>query len=316
MSTEKPFFSVVCTTFNRSKLLSRAVNSVLRQQFEDFELIIVNDGSTDDTSSVVKTFSDSRVIYLEHAKTRGMNAARNTGINKARGKLIAFIDDDDELNEIALKMAIETYSTVNNDRVKMLIFNCVDKETGLSSGVNLGKKTIITFQDLLCRKLTGDYWMVIDRDILPETRVFDEGAVGGALPLWIRLLRSCDAYYVPVTLYYAYRMHGMDRNTHLRVRLKNTKKYEYFFSELLREFGEEMKYFCPRTFSKYSSDLAFWQMIDSNFQSARFTSLFSMHVYFSFDNLVLFLLSFFGNKNIALNAFRFRQILPDFIKKI
>lgn len=95
---ETPLFSIVCTTFNRPKLLLRAVNSVLRQHFEDFELIIVNDGSTNDTSSVAKTFHDSRIVYLEHTKNKGLNAARNTGIMKAKGKLLAFLDDDDELS--------------------------------------------------------------------------------------------------------------------------------------------------------------------------------------------------------------------------
>jgi len=315
MSTGKPMFSIVCTTFNRSKLLLRAVNSVLRQRFKDFELIIVNDGSTDDTSSLVKTFYDSRIIYLEHVKNRGLNAARNTGILKAKGKFLAFLDDDDELAESALEIAIETYRDLINDRVKILIFNCVDYETGLFSGANLGKKMIITFKDFLCQKLRGDYWIVVDRDFLIRNGLFDEKAVGGAGLLLTRLLRICDAYYVPKILYYAYRMHGMDRNTHLKFRFKNSKKYVYFFTEFLKEFGEEMKQICPKSFSKYTSDLAFHQMINGDFQSARTNLFLSMRVCFSLNVIGLFLLSFLQNKYVILSVFTFRQNLISLLGK-
>jgi glycosyltransferase involved in cell wall biosynthesis len=271
-------------------------------------LIIVNDGSKDDTSDVVKKFQDSRIVYLEHRSNRGLNAARNTGINKARGTLIAFLDDDDELSDSALEKVVETYLNLNNDRVKMLIFNCVDSETGKVSGTSLGKRMIIRFQDILCRKLEGDHWMVVDRDILPKNGVFDEKAVGGAMPLWIRLLRNCDAYYSPDILYYAYRMHGKERNTHLNFKLKNSDKYEYFFSEFLEEFGTDMKSCCPMTYAKYSGDLAFWQIVNSNFRSARIQLLRSFRVHFSLNNLTLFLLSFFRNKKIVLSVYQLKQI--------
>jgi hypothetical protein len=79
----------------------------------------------------------------------------------------------------------------------MLILNIMNFETGKIDGINLGKKSVITFKDLLCEQLKGDYWFIADRTILPKERVFDERANGTAGTLWIRLLRSCDAYYVP-----------------------------------------------------------------------------------------------------------------------
>jgi hypothetical protein len=168
---------------------------------------------------------------------------------------------------------------------------------------------IITFQDILCRKLDGDHWIVVERNILPENGTFDEKAVGGAQPLWIRLLRNCDAYYSPDILLYAYRIHGEERNTHLNFKLKNTKKYEYFFSEFLGEFGTDMKSCCPKTYAKYSADLAFWQMLNNNFQSARNQLFYSFRVYLSLNNLALFLLSFFRNKTIVLSIYQIKQIL-------
>ena len=90
----EPLVSVVIPTFNREKVVGRAVNSVLNQSFRDFECIVVDDGSTDETGSVLRGFADKiKVIKTEN---RGVSAARNTGAKLAVGKYIAFLDSDDE----------------------------------------------------------------------------------------------------------------------------------------------------------------------------------------------------------------------------
>src|SRR3990172_11049494 len=90
-----PSFSIIIPTFQRNHLLKRAVESVLAQNFEDFELIIVDDGSSDNTRQAVKSYRDSRIQYVsrEHG---GISAARNTGLSVSRGKWVTFLDDDDE----------------------------------------------------------------------------------------------------------------------------------------------------------------------------------------------------------------------------
>lgn len=86
--------SVIIPTHNRLPLLREAVQSVLEQDFEDFELIVVDDGSTDGTSEEMKGYG-GRVGVIEHSVNRGVSAARNRGILHARGKYIAFLDSDD-----------------------------------------------------------------------------------------------------------------------------------------------------------------------------------------------------------------------------
>src|SRR5436190_1011588 len=89
-------FSVVVPTYNRAPTLPQAIESVLAQKNADFELIVVDDGSTDDTSAVVARFGDARIAYL-HQPNRGVSAARNAGAARAGGRLIVFLDSDDEL---------------------------------------------------------------------------------------------------------------------------------------------------------------------------------------------------------------------------
>ncbi len=88
-------FSVIIPVYNREKHIAQAIRSVLAQQYENFELLIVDDGSTDKTAAVVKAFTDPRVKYL-FQKNRERAAARNTGIKNSTGDYITFLDSDDE----------------------------------------------------------------------------------------------------------------------------------------------------------------------------------------------------------------------------
>ena len=91
-----PDFSVILPTFNRDRILPRAINSVLAQTHANFELIIIDDASDDHTSVVIKQFTDSRLRYRTHKQNCGAAAARNSGLRLAKGRFISFLDDDDE----------------------------------------------------------------------------------------------------------------------------------------------------------------------------------------------------------------------------
>lgn len=90
-----PRVSVIIPTYNRARFIAAAVDSVLRQTFRDFELIVVDDGSTDNTADIMRPFlNDPRILYIQQAN-RGRSAARNRAISIARGDYIAFLDSDD-----------------------------------------------------------------------------------------------------------------------------------------------------------------------------------------------------------------------------
>ncbi len=95
-------FSVIIPLYNKSPYIKKAINSVLTQTYSDFELLIINDGSTDDSLSIVQQFSDSRIkIYSQ--KNAGVSAARNNGVKKANFDYIAFLDADDWWHKDFLK---------------------------------------------------------------------------------------------------------------------------------------------------------------------------------------------------------------------
>lgn len=93
---DNPLVSVIIPVYNRAELLPRTLKSVVSQTYKDIEIIVVDDGSTEDIKSVVDIFNDSRIKYIKHSKNEGLSKARNTGMKIARGDFIAFLDSDDE----------------------------------------------------------------------------------------------------------------------------------------------------------------------------------------------------------------------------
>jgi len=91
-----PKVSIVIPTYNRADFLPKAMQSVLNQTYRDWEMIIVDDGSTDNTEEVVKGYKESGIRYIAHKSNLGISAARNTGIKNSKGKYIALLDSDDE----------------------------------------------------------------------------------------------------------------------------------------------------------------------------------------------------------------------------
>ena len=108
--------SVIIPTYNRAHLIRRSAQSVLNQTYKNLELIIVDDGSTDKTKEVIDSINDKRIIYIKQ-ENQGVSAARNTGIEKAKGKYIAFQDSDDVWHLDKLEKQLLTIQKNNADLV-------------------------------------------------------------------------------------------------------------------------------------------------------------------------------------------------------
>jgi glycosyltransferase involved in cell wall biosynthesis len=113
----RPFISIIIPTFNRPHFIVKAVKSVINQSFNDFEVIIVNDGSTDDTECILTPFLLDRRIKLLNIKRTGRGGVRNYGIDKANGKYITFLDDDDLYAPKHLESIHHIYSKEKRDTI-------------------------------------------------------------------------------------------------------------------------------------------------------------------------------------------------------
>ena len=204
-----PSVSVVIPTFNRAELLPAAIRSVLNQTFQDFEILIVDDGSSDTTPDIVKTFDDKRIHYIRHAVPRGGAAARNTGIAHSRGEYVAFLDDDDEWypQKLARQMEVMRKSEPEVAAIYSGYF-VVERATGRVCGRMTPKsKGDLSSELLATNPIGGTSCMLVRKDSLEKVGCFDEN-----LPsfqdrdLWIRLSREFRFDYIeePLLNYYVH----------------------------------------------------------------------------------------------------------------
>jgi glycosyltransferase involved in cell wall biosynthesis len=194
--------SVVIPTHNRAHLIQRALRSVLEQTVQDWECFVVDDGSVDDTESVVRAIGDARVQYLRHPVNRGGSAARNTGIRAAQGKWVGFLDSDDEWLPRKLERQLAQLEASELPDLALVYsgFTTVrgDSETPPTAPVYRGR----VFDQLLRSNVIGSTSLaLVRRDVLLALGGFDE-----ALPakqdvdLWLRLARDHQVDFVPEPL--------------------------------------------------------------------------------------------------------------------
>lgn len=175
------YFSIIIPMFNRARLISRAVSSCLAQNYQDFEIVAVDDCSVDNTVNIVREFGDERIVVLCHEENRGVGPARNTGIRHARGEWIIFLDSDDELLPGALQLIFEKTQTVKNNISRLAFMYRVDTG-GMSPFPSLTEEEIWDYRGYICwasypRKMS-DYFNVIRKNALvkikfPETRALE-----------------------------------------------------------------------------------------------------------------------------------------------
>jgi O-antigen biosynthesis protein len=195
----RPIVSVIIPTFNRAHLLSRAVGSVLRQTFPFWELILVDDGSTDDTPEIVQQCEDPRIHYVRLLVNQGVSAARNRGMREARGEFIAFLDSDDEWMDEKLRLQVQLFRSAPED-VGLTY-------TGVENVYGNGDRQIHEptargdlYADLLLRNVLhgGGSGVMIRRTVVDAVGQFDE-----ALPAiedydyWLRIARQFRIDFVP-----------------------------------------------------------------------------------------------------------------------
>jgi glycosyltransferase involved in cell wall biosynthesis len=183
-----PQVSVIIPTYNRAWCLREAVDSVLTQNFRDFELIVVDDGSTDDTPRLLQEYGDAIRVFRQ--ENRGVSAARNAGISVSRGALIAFLDSDDLWLQGKLARQVEFFKA----HADALI--CQTEEIWVRNGrrVNPGKRHRkrggMIFEPSLDLCLVSPSAVMVRRELFDRVGLFDE-----SLPacedydLWLRV--SC-----------------------------------------------------------------------------------------------------------------------------
>ena len=180
--------SVIITTHNRANLLPRAVHSILVQTLTEYEIIIVDDASTDHTQKVIAAFNDSRIRSFRHETNRGHSAALNTGIDQAKGEYIAFLDDDDELTPTSLADRLAVFELVSPHVA--LVYGYKNVLNDSSGELKAGRRLVLNGAEAFEFTLTG---MNIAPTSTLLVQTFAANDVGGFDE---RLVAGNDSYFI------------------------------------------------------------------------------------------------------------------------
>ncbi len=198
---------MIIPTYNRPSLVGRAIKSVLGQSYQDFELIVVDGSSDDETKEVVKGFGDRRIRYVSETGRRGLSNARNMGIRSSMGDYVALLDDDDEWLPYKLEMQVDLLDRLTED-YGVVYSGYRTEQDGRIAGEYYPAERGYVYARMLKGSILSVPTIIIRRSCFEVVGYFDE-----ELPscedwdMWIRLAKEYKFEYVPEILA-VYHIHG------------------------------------------------------------------------------------------------------------
>jgi len=203
-----PKVSIIIPTYNRAHVLKRAIQSVLNQTYKDFEVIVVDDGSTDDTKAIVKGLDDKRVLYKRHDRNKGVSAARNTGIVIARGEYIAFQDSDDKWLPTKLEEQMKAFAHARSRiGVVYTAFWYVRKDRRIYIPLpKVSKREGDIHNELLNGNFITPQSAVVRKECFEVSGLFDEKLPSlNDWDIWIRISKNWEFKFISEPLVLVYR---------------------------------------------------------------------------------------------------------------
>lgn len=244
--------SVIIPTYNRKNILPRTLKSVLNQTFQDFEIIVIDDASTDATKELFKTdFNSKKIRYEKLSVNQGVHSARNRGIETAKGDYLVFLDSDDELLPQALAKASEAMA---ENPLAGLVSAPFKTERGELTGFERKNDSFIDYPELLCekhvRRLKTGFAMARKSLI---------GNTGFAMQnldfiFYRRLAKKTKMYFIaePLGIYHIDEnknsLHKSRKAPNIELSIKRGKA----LADFLNEFGNDIIKFCPENYGFYA----------------------------------------------------------------
>ena len=194
--TNNPLVSIIIPTYNRAWILKQAIDSVFAQDYDNFELIVVDDGSTDNTCDILNSYNQEnfKIIYQEN---KVVSSARNKGISLAKGDFIAFLDSDDLWLAKKLSAQIEFFN-LNPDALI-----CQTEEIWIRNGIRVNPKkkhkkpSGMIFEPCLLLCLVSPSAVMMKKNLFDSTGLFDENLPACEdYDLWLRISCKYPVYLI------------------------------------------------------------------------------------------------------------------------
>lgn len=236
--------SIVMVTYNRAAYIRHAIDSALGQTYSAWELIIIDDGSTDETSAIVATYKDPRIRYVLLTQNRGVHAARSRGIAESQGKYIAVLDSDDLWNDQdKLRAQVAFLETHPEHGLVGTFINTID-----ANGAHIAQNTYSTDDSsirasILLRNQFAHSSVLMRASTVREVGGYRKVLLGEDLDLFLRLGNQAKFSNIPAYMT-SYRIHndGLSRNGKKMARavLGFVWKYRAHYPNFLRAYAKSI----------------------------------------------------------------------------
>lgn len=246
-----PMVSVIIPTHNRPDRLRTAITSVLNQDYRDFQIIVVNDGTTPVEDVVADLNRDGRIILVTHDRNRGLAASRNTGLRQASGKYVCYLDDDDRLLPHHLRTLV-THLESSGDKIAYTDAWRVHERLVDNKTTEVGRDQPYSEEFNPHQLLVANYFPVLclmhERAILDEVGTFDESLFAHEdWDLWIRMATKYPFKHLAVTTAeFTWRTDGSSMTSHSKEVFVRTaeiiyRKYAPYAAKYAGVRGEQQK---------------------------------------------------------------------------
>lgn len=196
--SSKPLVSVVVPTHNDSKYIKEAMSSIVNQTYDNLEIVVVDDFSSDNTVEIIKAFNDKRIRIIRNESNRGAAYSRNIGIKNCTGDYISFMDGDDvwslDKTEEQIKFMLD------NDYVFTSCLYSFMSEDGQSLDKYMSAPKKVTHRKFLKTDYIGCITTMYKKDIYPDLAIPEDIYKRNDYALWIKLSEHADCYTLPLIL--------------------------------------------------------------------------------------------------------------------
>lgn len=240
-----PKVSVIIPTCNRPELLARAIHTVLLQTYQDFEIIVVDDGDNNSAKATIAALHDARITYIAHdVPRRGGSATRNTGIKNAKTEFIAFCDDDDEW--LPEKLAVQMEQFANTGVDVGFCFTAARIETDEFTKITPAKEGINDFSMIALLRFKGflTTTLIVKRAVFDDVGLFDESLPSHQeAELIIRITRKYKGLGINIPLVvmnmHAHEHIGSDLSRRIRGKELVLEKHKTLYSAYPRALAKQ-----------------------------------------------------------------------------
>lgn len=286
MNKETPFISVIIPTYNRAITISQTIDSVLNQTYGNLEIIVIDDGSTDNTREILAPYG-KKITYLSQANS-GVSSARNAGIQQARGEYAAFLDSDDLWCPQKLHKQIEA---IQKNKEYALCLTDIEyiNEIGVHMGFSSLRRSMprngYIFEYLLRGFAVTCSYVLVKKDVFNAVGLFDESLkTAEDIDMLLRITCRYQAILIDEPLV-KYRKSGSHLSGRLFTgnRLRAIQKIKEYCPDLARKYHTLISWRNARINLEYAKDLLWQRYLEKSQRQA----LESMSTFFTFAALAL-----------------------------